>query len=88
MVLFMEDFKFFNIIPYNPGREEQTAKDIIEFYQRTGIVISICDSCSTDSPSSDAKALVLSRKMSAVSLRFLAVTKVLSIPILAPISVV
>ena len=33
----MSDFKFFNIIPYNPGREEETAKDIIEFYQRTGI---------------------------------------------------
>ena len=33
----MEDFKFFNVIPYNLGREEQTAKDIIEFYQRTGI---------------------------------------------------
>ena len=33
----MDDFKFFNVIPYNPGNEEQTAQDIIEFYQRTGI---------------------------------------------------
>ena len=33
----MDGFKFFNVIPYNPGNEEQTAQDIIEFYQRTGI---------------------------------------------------
>ena len=33
----MDNFKFFNVIPYNPGNEEQTAKDIIEFYQRTGV---------------------------------------------------
>lgn len=33
----MDDFKFFNVIPYNPGREEETAQDILEFYRRTGI---------------------------------------------------
>ena len=33
----MSDFKFFNVVPYNPGREEETARDLIEFYQRTGI---------------------------------------------------
>ena len=33
----MSDFKFFNIVPYFPGHEEETANDLIELYQRTGI---------------------------------------------------
>ena len=33
----MSDFKFFNIVPYFPEHEEETAKDLIELYQRTGI---------------------------------------------------
>ena len=33
----MDDFKFFNVVPYYPGHEETTAQDLIELYQRTGI---------------------------------------------------
>lgn len=33
----MNDYKFFNVVPYNPGHEDVTAGDVIEFYRRTGI---------------------------------------------------
>lgn len=33
----MDKFKFFNIVPYYPGHEEETAQDLIELYRRTGI---------------------------------------------------
>lgn len=33
----MDEFKFFNVVPYNPGKEEETSRDLIEFYRRTGI---------------------------------------------------
>ena len=33
----MSEYKFFNVVPYYPGHEEETAQDLIELYQRTGI---------------------------------------------------
>ena len=33
----MSEYKFFNVVPYYPGHEEETAGDLIELYQRTGI---------------------------------------------------
>lgn len=31
------NFKFYNIVPCNPGREELQAQDVIELEARTGI---------------------------------------------------
>ena len=33
----MSEYKFFNVVPYYPGHEEETAQDLMELYQRTGI---------------------------------------------------
>ena len=34
-------FKFYNVVPCNPGREEMQAQDVIELEARTGINIAL-----------------------------------------------
>ena len=36
-----EKFRFYNIVPCNPGREELQARDVIELEARTGIDIAL-----------------------------------------------